>query len=130
MPRKPSRQLTEAELRLMNVLWDRERGTVTEIAEAVEADPPLAYNTILTTLRILENKGFVRHTKESRAFVYEPLVGRDEASGGAIQHLLARFFNNSPALLVANLLKDERIRKRDLEKLKELIAKESKGGTK
>ncbi|HEX4170824.1 MAG TPA: BlaI/MecI/CopY family transcriptional regulator [Bryobacteraceae bacterium] len=121
MPRRPSQQLTEAELRLMNVLWDRERGTVGEIADAVDAEKPIAYNSVLTTLRILENKGFVRHTKQSRAFVYEPLIGREEASGGAVRHLLTRFFNDSPALLVANLLKDERIRKRDREQLRKLI---------
>lgn len=124
MPRKPSQQLTEAELRLMNVLWNRGSGTVGDIADAVDAEPPLAYNSILTTLRILENKGFVRHTKQSRAFIYEPLINREEASGGAVRHLLARFFNNSPALLMANLLKDERIRKRDLEKLRQLLAEE------
>jgi predicted transcriptional regulator len=108
----------------MNVLWNRGSGTVGDIADAVDAEPPLAYNSILTTLRILENKGFVRHTKQSRAFIYEPLINREEASGGAVRHLLARFFNNSPALLMANLLKDERIRKRDLEKLRQLLAEE------
>jgi BlaI family transcriptional regulator, penicillinase repressor len=121
MPRKPSQQLTEAELRLMNVLWDRGQGSVGEVAEALDANPPLAYNTILTTLRILEAKGYVRHTKESRAFIYEPLVGRDEASTGALRQLLARFFDNSPELLVANLLKDEKLRKRDLDRLRRLI---------
>jgi predicted transcriptional regulator len=108
----------------MNVLWDRGHGTVGDIANNVDTDPPLAYNTVLTTLRILENKGFVRHTKQSRAFIYEPLIDRQEASGGAVRHLLARFFNDSPALLVANLLKDERIRKRDLDKLRKLIVED------
>ncbi len=128
MPRQPSKQLTEAELRLMDVLWDMRSGTVGDIAKAVVSDPPLAYNSVLTILRILETKGFVRHTKESRAFVYEPVVEREEASGGAVGHLLARFFNNSPILLVANLLKDERIGKRDLDQLRRLISEESKGG--
>lgn len=122
MPRKASQQLTEAELRLMNVLWSKREGTVGEIAEALEADPPLAYSTVLTTLRILEKKGFVRHTKQSRAFVYEPLIGRDEASSGAVKHLLKRFFDDSPELLVANLLKDERLGRRDFEKLRKMIA--------
>ena len=122
MPRKPSSQLTEAELRLMNVLWDHGPGTVGDIANALDAEPPLAYNSVLTILRILETKGFVRHTKQSRAFVYEPLMDRAEVSGGAVRHLLARFFNDSPALLVANLLKDERIPRRDLDKLRKLLA--------
>jgi predicted transcriptional regulator len=114
----------------MNVLWDRGPGTVSEIADVVEAEPPLAYNTVLTTLRILENKGYVRHTKQSRAFIFEPLIGREEASGGAVHHLLTRFFDNSPALLVANLLKNERIRKRDLDQLRKLIREDKQEGEK
>lgn len=124
MSRKASQELTEAELRLMNVLWDRGPGTVSEIAEAVDADPPLAYNTVLTTLRILERKGFVRHTKQSRAFTYEPLIDRADASASAVRRVLARFFDDSPELLVANLLKNQRIRKRDLERIRKLIAEE------
>ena len=122
MARKPSETLTEGELRVMTALWNKERGTVSELAEAIVTDPPLAYNTILTTLRILENKGFVRHKKQSRAFVYEPVIGREEATRGAVQQLLARFFNNSPDLLVANLIRHEKFRKRDLERLRKLIA--------
>lgn len=93
-----------------------------EITDGLKADPPLAYNTVLTTLRILESKGFVRHKKESRAFIYEASVAQEEASRSALRQLLARFFNNSPELLVANLLKDEQIRKRDLERVRKLIA--------
>ncbi|MCU1294508.1 MAG: transcriptional repressor, CopY family [Bryobacterales bacterium] len=122
MARKASQQLTEAELSLMNALWDKRQGSVGEIAEAVDADPPLAYTTVLTTLRILENKGYVRHTKQGRAFVYEPTIDRDQASSGAVRHLLKRFFNDSPELLVANLLKDEGLRHRDFEKLRKLLA--------
>lgn len=122
MPRRASQELTEAELRLMNVLWDRGAGTVGEIADALDADPPLAYNTVLTTLRILEKKGFVRHTKQGRAFTYEPLLDRADASASAVRRVLARFFNDSPELLVANLLKDQRIRKRDLDRIRKLIA--------
>lgn len=122
MPRRASQELTEAELRLMNILWDRSAGTVGEIADALDADPPLAYNTVLTTLRILEKKGFVRHTKQGRAFTYEPLLDRADASASAVRRVLARFFNDSPELLVANLLKDQRIRKRDLDRIRKLIA--------
>lgn len=122
MARKPSGQFTESELRLMHVLWDKGRGTVGEIAGALSTDPPLAYNTVLTTLRILETKGYVRHTKQSRAFVYEPAVGREEASSGALRHLMSRFFNDSPELLLTKLLKDEQIPERDLKRLRALIA--------
>lgn len=122
MPRKKSPQLTEGELRLMNVVWEKGSATVGEVAEALKQDPPLAYTTVLTTLRILEKKGYLRHKKEGRAFIYEPMVDRQQASHGAIHHLLARFFDNSPELLVTNLLRDERISRKEISRLKKLIA--------
>jgi predicted transcriptional regulator len=122
MPRKKSPQLTEAELRLMNVLWEKGQATVGEVAEALTGDPPLAYSSVLTILRILEGKGYLRHTKEGRAFLYEPAINRDEASTGAIRQLLAKFFNNSPELLVANLLSDEALSRKEIDRLKKLIA--------
>jgi predicted transcriptional regulator len=106
----------------MNVLWSRGSGTVGDIVAALDAKPPLAYSTVLTTLRILEAKGYVQHKKEGRAFVYEPAVAHEEASSGAVKHLLSRFFNNSPELLLASLLKDERIGRKELNRLKRLIA--------
>ncbi len=93
-----------------------------EVAEALQQDPPLAYSTVLTTLRILENKGYLRHKKEGRAFVYQPAIDREQATRGAIRHLLSRFFDNSPELLVANLLRDERITRKEINRLKKLIS--------
>ena len=122
MPRKKSPQLTEAELRLMNVLWEKGQATVGEVAEALTGDPPLAYSSVLTILRILEGKGYLRHTKEGRAFLYQPAINRDEASTGAIRQVLAKFFNNSPELLVANLLSDEALSRKEIDRLKKLIA--------
>jgi predicted transcriptional regulator len=119
--RKKSPTLTEAELRLMEVLWERGRSTVNDVADAVSGDTPLAYSTVLTTLRILERKGYVRHAKEGRAFVYQPVVGRGEASRSAIRYVLSRFFGNSPKLLVLNMLEDEQIDQQELERLKDLI---------
>jgi predicted transcriptional regulator len=89
--------------------------------DALPKDPPTAYSTVVTTLRILEEKGYLRHTKEGRAFVYHPVVGRNEASRSAVRHLLRRFFNDSPELLVLNVLKDERIDPRELKRLRKLI---------
>lgn len=122
MPRQKSPQLTESELRLMNVLWEKGSATVGEVAETLKTDPPLAYSTVLTTLRILENKGYLRHRKEGRAFIYEPTLDRQQVSRGAIHYLLSRFFNNSPELLVANLLRDEKISRKEINRLKKLIA--------
>src|SRR6478735_1475460 len=93
----------------MEVLWKRGRSTVTDVADAVSGSAPLAYSSVLTTLRILERKGYLRHVKEGRAYVYEPVVGRGEASRSAIRYVLSRFFGNSPELLVLNMLDDEEI---------------------
>ncbi|MGC9971701.1 MAG: BlaI/MecI/CopY family transcriptional regulator [Bryobacteraceae bacterium] len=124
MPRKPSLTLTEAELPLMEVLWEKRAATVNEVAEGLPKDKPVAYNTVLTLLRILERKGYVRHTKDGRAFVYQPVVDRGQASRSAVRQLLSRFFHDSPELLVLNLLKDEAIDERELERLKRMTGTE------
>jgi predicted transcriptional regulator len=95
MARKKSPTLTAAEYRLMDILWNRGPGTVGEVVEVL-GDPPLAYNTVLTTLRILEQKGYVRHKATGRAFVYRPVVEREDAQRDVVQHVVSRFFNNSP----------------------------------
>lgn len=108
----------------MEILWSRGPATVTDVADALPKDKPVAYNTVLTMLRILERKGYVRHTKDKRAFVYEPVVDRGQASQSAVRHLLSRFFSDSPELLVLNLLKEQGIDETELERLKKLIEKE------
>lgn len=127
MARKKSPNLTEAELRLMDVIWEKGQATVGEVAEALPQDLGLAYNTVLTTLRILEEKGYLRHTKakEGRAFVYQAVVGRDEASRSAVRYLVSRFFRNSPELLVLNLLEDEELSAKELRRIRALIAEEA-----
>ena len=112
----------------MDVLWDRGAATVTEVNESLPKDLGLAYNTVLTTLRILEDKGYVAHTKpeEARAFVYQPVVGRDEASRSAVRYLVSRFFRNSPELLVLNLLEDEQLDEQELQRIHHLLSEESK----
>ena len=109
MARKESTTLTEAELRLMNVLWDRGPCRVKDVLDALPADPPLAYTTILTTLRILEDKGYLEHDKDGRAFLYKPRVPRDQARQSAVRQVLSRFFEGSAEQLVLSLLKTEKL---------------------
>jgi predicted transcriptional regulator len=122
MPRKKSPTLTEAEYRLMQVLWDRGESTVAEVVDAI-GDPPLAYNTVLTTLRILEQKSYVRHKAAGRAFIYRAIVERDEAQRSVVQHVLSRFFDGSPRELVLNLLESDSVDDGELDRLRELIDK-------
>lgn len=127
MARKKSPTLTEAELRLMEILWEKRSATVGEVLAGLPDDTALAYNTVLTTLRILETKGYVAHAESGRAFVYRPLIGRDEARRSATQQLVRRFFDNSPGLLALSLLEQEHIDEEELERLKALIARSKEG---
>ena len=121
MARKQSPTLTEAELPIMDILWEKGSAVVTDVVGAL-ANSVVAYNTVLTTLRILERKGYVRHTKEGRAFVYHPVVERGEASRKAVRNLVKRFFQDSPELLILNVLEDEQLAESELERLKRLIS--------
>ena len=115
-------KLTDAELRLMNIIWDHEPISVQGVVDALPGDLDLAYSTVLTTMRILEDKGFLRHTKEGRAFVYHPMVAREDASRSALKYVLDRFFGSKPELLVQNILGGDDLSKKELAKLKKLIA--------
>ncbi len=127
MARKKSAVLTEAELRLMEVLWRKKQATVAEVTEALPP-PPLAYNSVLTTMRILEQKGYVRHQEEGRAYVYQPLVERDEAAKSAVGQLVSRFFGNKSTALALRLVEEQRPSDEELRRLKKLIEQyEDKG---
>lgn len=121
MPRKTSETLTEAELRIMQVLWQMDAGTVQQILDALPPRTLLAYNTVLTTIRILEKKGYVGHDKDGRAHVYRPLVERGEASRSEIRHLVGRFFRNSHEDLVLNILEDRGIDASELARLRKML---------
>ncbi|HYL75404.1 MAG TPA: BlaI/MecI/CopY family transcriptional regulator [Bryobacteraceae bacterium] len=124
MARKKSPNLTDAELRLMEVLWEKGTATVGDVVDGLPKNVPLAYSTVLTTLRILENKGYIRHIKNGRAFVYRPLVGRDQAREKAVTHLLRRFFENSPEQLMLSLIEAKKIDPKELARLRKRIEEE------
>ena len=122
MPPKKSSTLTVAELRLMKVLWNRGESTVAELVTATSGESPLAYTSVLTTVRILEAKGYVTHRQEGRAFLYSSAVGEAEAERSEIRQLLQRFFGNSRERLMLSLLGDGEIDPEELKRLKEAIA--------
>jgi predicted transcriptional regulator len=124
MPRKVSPTLTESELRLMNVLWVRGPSTVNDVVASLPDDVDLAYSTVLTTLRILEEKGYLRHAKEGRAFVYHPVADRQEVSRNAVRYVLNRFFGDKRDELVLSILNDEDVSDTELKRLKTLIQEE------
>ncbi len=126
MPPKQSATLTEAELRIMDVLWQRGSGTVQQVLDALPAKPALAYNSVLTTIRVLEKKGFVEHIKDGRAHVYAPLLERKDATRSEIRHLVGRFFENSHEQLVLNILEDRGLDPTELNRLRQMLEESNK----
>jgi predicted transcriptional regulator len=125
MPPKKSPTLTEAELRLMKMLWQRGESAVGDLVAAMPDSDTLAYNSVLTTIRILEKKGYVSHRQEGRAFIYSACVAEDDASKVEVRHVLQRFFGNSREKLLLSLLGDEEITAAELERLRDAIRQNS-----
>lgn len=121
MPRPTSPTLTEAELRLMKVLWERGPSTAGEVIAALADEVSLAESTVRTMLGILKDKGYVDSTPRGRAFVYHPLVGQGEARRSVIQYLLSRFFDGSREELVLNVLNDKDLDPEEIARLRRLI---------
>jgi BlaI family transcriptional regulator, penicillinase repressor len=121
LARNRSATLTEAELRIMNVLWQRGSATVHDVLQALPAKPALAYNSVLTIVRILERKGYVKHVKDKRAHVYTPQVDRENATRSEVRRLVSRFFGDSHELLVLNILEDKGIDTEELDRVRQLL---------
>jgi predicted transcriptional regulator len=110
----------------MEVLWRLGRGTVAEVSEAMPP-PPVAYNTVLTTLRILEQKGHVSHEEAGRAYVYYPLIAREAAAQSAVTQVVSKFFGNSAGALALRLIENERPSDDELARLRSLIERYDEG---
>jgi predicted transcriptional regulator len=121
MPRKKANMLTNAEHRIMEVIWARGSATVAEVVEALNGKD--AYTTILTLIRILKAKGYLSSHKEGRAFVFTPKVDRDTVARKATRQLLSKFFAGSPGELVLSFLRDEELTPEELDQIKEKILK-------
>ena len=128
MARSKTPTLTDGELRIMEVLWDRGEATVKDVQQALARDHGVAYSTVQTMLRILDEKRYVHYRKEGRAFVYSPLVGREQARATALRHLIRRFFGDSPQALAQALVADEDVDLLELQKLREEVERD--GGDK
>ena len=113
------RRLTERELDIMSVLWDLRSATVSEVNERIEDD--LAYNTVLTVLRILESKGLVGHEKEGRAHRYHPLLGREEAGRSVLARMRDKVFKGSAELLMTQLVSEEQLSPEAVRRLRKLL---------
>src|SRR5437016_7509565 len=119
MPRKKSSGLTNAEHRIMEIIWAKGSATVADVVEALHGRD--AYTTILTLMRILKAKGYLSTRKEGRAFVFEPKVDRDTVARKAVHQLLSKFFAGSPSELVLSFLREEQLTPQELDAIKKKI---------
>jgi predicted transcriptional regulator len=108
-------------MRLMQVLWKKGRATVGDVWQALPGSRKPAYNSVQTLLRILEEKGYVRHEKEGRAFVYVPAVAKAEVRDTAISRLVGQFFDGKAGLLALNLVERGDVDEQELTRLKQMI---------
>src|ERR1700751_3342257 len=121
MPPKQSETLTDAELRVMRVLWEKGSGSVQQVLDSLTERPALAYNSVLTTIRILERKGYLNHSKDGRAHIYSPVVQQQDATRTEIRDLVSRLFRNSHEDLVLNILEDRGIHPEELDRLRKML---------
>ena len=122
MARKKAPTLTEAELKLMSLVWEQGEATVSGVIDAMPKENRPAYNTVLTILRILETKGYLKHVKEGRAHVYRPIVSQDQARSKAVRHMVSSFFDNSAEQLLLSILENEKLSRAEIARLQQMIA--------
>ncbi|HTL58029.1 MAG TPA: BlaI/MecI/CopY family transcriptional regulator [Candidatus Limnocylindrales bacterium] len=119
MPRKKTAGLTNAEHRIMEIIWAKGAATVADVVEALHGKD--AYTTILTLMRILKAKGYLTSRKEGRAFVFVPRVDRDTVARKAVHQLLSKFFAGSASELVLTFLREEELTPEQLDEIKQKI---------
>jgi BlaI family penicillinase repressor len=133
MPKHENRPLilpTRAEQQLLDILWRLGEGTVEEIVSASPEKPLPNYKTVQTLLRVMESKGLISHRKQSRAFVFQPQVKREQMSRLSVRTLVDRFFGGSPTNLLLNVLEDKSISAADLSRVEEALQAHRKGRNK
>lgn len=116
-----TRNLTEQELEIMKVVWERKAATVREVYEALRERKTVAYTTVMTMMNILESKGHLVKRPEGRAFVYEPSQARTQVVSGMVQDFVDRVFDGVAQPLVLSLIKERKLSKKDLEEISRLI---------
>ncbi len=110
---------TDRELDVMGVLWEVGSATVAEVRDALADE--LAYTTVLTVLRTLEEKGYVAHEEAGKAYRYRPLVAREAAGQSALKRLVRKVFRGSPELLLTQLVSDRGLTRDELERMRVLL---------
>jgi predicted transcriptional regulator len=113
--------LTRQELQIMKVVWDRGAATVKEVCDAISRRKVTAYTTILTLMGILEEKGALAHTRSGRAYIYRPLLTRQQATQNQVHDVLTRFFDGSPEKMIETVIENEVKRSEQLGTVRNLL---------
>lgn len=121
MKKKPERLLTGVELEMMGILWRRGSGTVNDVLEALPPSRKLAYTSVSTILRILEQKGVLKSHKEGRGHVYASVVKKSDYESKTLRLLVDNVFDGEPTHLVARLVEAGNLSEEDLEAMRKLL---------
>ncbi len=121
--RQRSRTLTEQELEIMKVIWEREHTTVRDVYEALLERRKVAYTTVMTMMKILEQKGFLKKSQEERAYVYRPAQAKRQVIGAMVKEFINRVFNGSAEPLLVHLVEEHHLSQKDLEEIARLRRK-------
>lgn len=116
------KQLTDVELELMTILWKLGEGNVADVIATLPKDRDLAYTSVSTILRILEQKEIVKTRKEGRGHTYIPLLKKSDYEAKTVKHVVDRVFDGAPVSLVKQLLQSSKIDKAELDELREIIS--------
>lgn len=116
-----TRTLTEQELEIMKVIWERPSVTVRDVYEALRERKTVAYTTVMTMMNILETKGHLVKRPEGRAYVYEPSQAQTQVISGMVQDFVDRVFDGSAQPLVLSLLREKKLSREDLDEISRLI---------
>ena len=121
---KPS-TLTKQELEIMKIVWNRKNATVRDVYEALREQRQIAYTTVMTMMKILEKKKFLKKTQQDRAFVYQPVRPKEQVIRTMVQDFVTRVFDGSAEPLLMHLVKDQHLSEKDVREITRLI-RESK----
>lgn len=119
----PRRPLTATELEMMNVIWRLGACTISQVRDSLRPERDLAYSSVSTIVRILEQKGFVTSTKVGRGHLYSPAMTKHDYQALSLEHVVKQVFDDTPSLLVQRLLDSKRLTEKELERIRTLLRK-------
>jgi BlaI family transcriptional regulator, penicillinase repressor len=121
--RPRNKTLTAQELEIMKIVWEREQTTVRDVYEALLERRKVAYTTVMTMMKILEQKGFLKKSQEARAYVYRPAQPQRQVVGAMVREFVNRVFNGSAEPLLVHLVEEHHLSPKDLEEIARLRKK-------